>query len=62
MGGFGGGTDDDPFASLGMKTASSVAKPRLGAKKGKLVLPKKAPPAKKLTMDSNEMSDGWDDF
>lgn len=59
MGGFGGGMDDDPFASLGMKTIST-AKPR--ATKGKLVMPKKAPPAKKLTMDANEMSDGWDDF
>jgi SCY1-like protein 1 len=59
MGGFGGGMDDDPFASLGMKTVS-IAKPR-GAK-GKLVMPKKAPPAKKLTMNKSEMSDGWDDF
>ena len=56
---FGGGMDDDPFASLGMKTVSSV-KPR--ATKGNLVLPKKKPPAKKMTMNANEMSDGWDDF
>lgn len=63
MGGFGGSTDDDPFASLGMKTLSSAAKPRAaGVKKGKLALPKKPPPAKKLTMDSSEMGDGWDDF
>ena len=59
MGGFGGGMDDDPFASLGMKTISTV-KPR--ATKGKLVMPKKAPPAKKLTIDASEMNDGWDDF
>lgn len=59
MGVFGGGVDDDPFASLGMKTISS-AKPRV--MKGKLAMPKKAAPAKKLTMDANEMSDGWDDF
>eukprot|EP00531_Pseudo-nitzschia_arenysensis_P006514 CAMPEP_0116135868 /NCGR_PEP_ID=MMETSP0329-20121206/11422_1 /TAXON_ID=697910 /ORGANISM="Pseudo-nitzschia arenysensis, Strain B593" /LENGTH=822 /DNA_ID=CAMNT_0003630701 /DNA_START=114 /DNA_END=2582 /DNA_ORIENTATION=+ len=59
--GFGGGMDDDPFASLGMKTvASTSARPR--ATKGKLVMPKKTPPAKKLTMSANEMSDGWDDF
>lgn len=66
MGGFGSAGDDDPFASLGMKTVSgSASKPRLGtAKKGKLVLPNKkaAAPAKKLTMDANEISDGWDDF
>ena len=56
-----GGMDDDPFASLGMKTVTS-AKPR--AAKGKLVMPskKKPPPAKKLTMSASEMSDGWDDF
>jgi len=59
MAGFGGGMDDDPFASLGMKTVAS-AKPR--AMKGKLVLPKKAPPAKKLTLDASEMGEGWDDF
>jgi SCY1-like protein 1 len=59
MGGFGGDTNDDPFASLGMKT-TSTAKPR--AMKGKLVMPKKAPPAKKLTMDPSEIGDGWDDF
>jgi len=61
MGAFGGGMDDDPFASLGMKTVSS-AKPSVRATKGKLVLPKKAPPAKKLTMDASEMGNGWDDF
>jgi len=62
MGGF-GGMDDDPFASLGMKSVSSSAtKPRVRAPKGKLVLPKKAPPAKKLSLNANEMSDGWDDF
>mmetsp|Transcript_3053 Transcript_3053/g.8286 ORF Transcript_3053/g.8286 Transcript_3053/m.8286 type:complete len:822 (-) Transcript_3053:399-2864(-) len=58
-GGFGGGIDDDPFASLGMKT---VATSKIRAPKGRLVVPKKAPPAKKLTIDANEMSDGWDDF
>uniref|UniRef100_A0A7S4EN13 Protein kinase domain-containing protein n=1 Tax=Pseudo-nitzschia australis TaxID=44445 RepID=A0A7S4EN13_9STRA len=62
MGGFGAGMDDDPFASLGMKTVSVATKPRLITKKGKLALPKKAPPAKKLTMDSSEVSNGWDDF
>eukprot|EP00536_Pseudo-nitzschia_multiseries_P004027 jgi/Psemu1/295417/fgenesh1_pm.65_\ len=64
LGGFGGSKDDDPFASLGMKTVSSASKPRVAAKKGKLALPKaqKPPPAKKLTMDSSEVSDGWDDF
>lgn len=46
MGGFGGaGVNDDPFASLGMKTVANV-KPR--AAKGKLVMPRKAPPAKKI--------------
>mmetsp|Transcript_12878 Transcript_12878/g.36300 ORF Transcript_12878/g.36300 Transcript_12878/m.36300 type:complete len:815 (+) Transcript_12878:107-2551(+) len=64
MGGFDGGMDDDPFASLGMKTVSSATRPRVGASKGKLALPKtrKPPPAKKLTLDSSEISDGWDDF
>ncbi|MGK3749361.1 MAG: SCY1-like protein 1 [Bacillariaceae sp.] len=63
MGDFGGGMgmDDDPFASLGMKTAA-IVKPRVGASKGKLVLPKKKPPAKKLTIDKNDVGDGWDDF
>ena len=61
MGGFGGGMDDDPFASLGMKTAA-VVKPRVGASKGKLALPKKKPPAKKLTIDRSDVGDGWDDF
>ena len=60
MGGFGEGVDDDPFASLGMKTTVTNVKPR--AAKGKLVMPKKAPPAQKLTMDADEMNDGWDDF
>jgi len=61
MAGFGGGMDDDPFASLGMKTAA-VVKPRVGASKGKLALPKKKPPAKKLTIDKSDVGDGWDDF
>jgi len=60
--GFGGGMDDDPFASIGMKTVGSTSAARPRATKGKLVLPKKKPPAKKLTMSANEMSDGWDDF
>jgi SCY1-like protein 1 len=59
MAGFGGGMDDDPLASLGMKTVAS-SKPR--AVKGKLILPKKAPQAKKLIIDASEMGDGWDDF
>mmetsp|Transcript_15115 Transcript_15115/g.17308 ORF Transcript_15115/g.17308 Transcript_15115/m.17308 type:complete len:817 (+) Transcript_15115:133-2583(+) len=61
MGGFSDCMDDDPFASLGMKTATSV-KPRVGGAKGKLVLPKKKTPAKKLTINANDVVDGWDDF
>ena len=62
MSGFSGGIDDDdPFASLGMKTSTSV-KPRVGRAKGKLTVPKKAPPAKKLTMEASDVGDGWDDF
>lgn len=63
--------DDDPFASIGMKTmTSTVVRPR-----GKLILPKKKPgstitlkpkaaaaPATKLKMDDDEIVDGWDDF
>jgi SCY1-like protein 1 len=64
--------DDDPFASIGMKTmTSTVVRPR-----GKLILPKKksntstitlkpkaaAAPATKLKMDDDEIVDGWDDF
>lgn len=64
--------DDDPFAAIGMKPATTLggaARP-----KGKLILPKKstplklnlnkpaAAPATKMKLDSSEMGDGWDDF
>jgi len=61
MGGFNDCMDDDPFASLGMKTATSV-KPRVGGAKGKLALPRKKTPAKKLTINASDVGDGWDDF
>merc|ERR1712183_1218671 len=61
MGGFSDRMNDDPFASLRMKTATSV-KPRSGGPKVKLALPKRAPPAKKLAIDATKGRDGWDDF
>mmetsp|Transcript_12638 Transcript_12638/g.22717 ORF Transcript_12638/g.22717 Transcript_12638/m.22717 type:complete len:401 (-) Transcript_12638:51-1253(-) len=63
-----GGTNDDPFASVGMKTVAAKPKPS----GGKLILPKKtnlaakkiaAPPATKLAIDDDDdIADGWDDF
>ena len=59
IGGF--SDSDDPFASLGMKTSTGF-KPRQGVKKGKLSMPQKIAPAKKLTLEANDVGDGWDDF
>jgi SCY1-like protein 1 len=64
------GMDDDPFAAIGMKPATTLGG---GARpKGKLILPKKSTtPLKigkalaaptKLKVDASEMGDGWDDF
>jgi len=54
--------DDDPFASIGAKPAGatklSFNKPKSG---GALKLPKAAP-ATKLSLDNDDMADGWDDF
>jgi SCY1-like protein 1 len=56
----------DPFASFGMNGAG--VRPR-GAAAGKLVMPKKtivtkvaAPPATKLSIEDDDVGDGWDDF
>lgn len=60
--------DDDPFAAIGMKQASSVLQGGSGKlimnkkKKGGLVLPKPSAPAKKLGMSNDDLLDGWDDF
>lgn len=75
--GFSGmGDDDDPFASIGMKSASIMPRPAMrGTSGSKLVIPKKtvgptsvnkgkiaSPPATKLKMEDNDAGDGWDDF
>ena len=61
----GGAVEEDPFASIGMKTAvpKSTGLSMGGSKK--LVMPKKAGPVavKKLAVsDEDDMADGWDDF
>jgi len=54
--------DDDPFAAIGANprgaTKLSINKPKSG---GALKLPKAAP-ATKLSLDNDDMADGWDDF
>lgn len=54
--------DDDPFAALGAKpsgaTKLSFNKPKTG---GAFKLPKKAP-ATKLSLENDDLANGWDDF
>jgi SCY1-like protein 1 len=56
--------DDDPFAAIGMKaTGTGGAKLSLNKKKGGgLIIPKASVPAMKLSMDNDDLGDGWDDF
>jgi SCY1-like protein 1 len=67
-----GAAEDDPFASIGMRTRAPkpAGKLAVGGAKGKLILPSKKSPAvaapvavKKLAVDDdNDIADGWDDF
>jgi SCY1-like protein 1 len=60
---------DDPFASIGAMPAKKIV-PRVGGSGGKLMMPKKAMPIKKiiaapatkLSIKDDEVADGWDDF
>jgi SCY1-like protein 1 len=59
--------DDDPFSAIGMKSAgnriSGGSKLVMNKKKGGgLIIPKAAAPATKLSMDNDDLGDGWDDF
>ncbi|KAL3936235.1 MAG: hypothetical protein SGBAC_008406, partial [Bacillariaceae sp.] len=55
--------DDDPFAAIGATTTSSATKLSFNKpKSGGALKLTKAAPATKLSMDDDDLADGWDDF
>eukprot|EP00980_Cylindrotheca_fusiformis_P028000 scaffold22575_cov141-Cylindrotheca_fusiformis.AAC.31 len=54
--------DDDPFAAIGMKTTGGTKLSLNKKKGGGLVLPKATAAATKLSIDNDDLADGWDDF
>eukprot|EP00525_Craspedostauros_australis_P000138 CAMPEP_0198122142 /NCGR_PEP_ID=MMETSP1442-20131203/34016_1 /TAXON_ID= /ORGANISM="Craspedostauros australis, Strain CCMP3328" /LENGTH=129 /DNA_ID=CAMNT_0043781103 /DNA_START=44 /DNA_END=433 /DNA_ORIENTATION=+ len=67
--GFGVAANDDPFASIGVSTSNKQMAPRKAGsglvvpkKKATPIVQKAAKPATKLSMDDDDIADGWDDF